>query len=239
MIRMISLDIWGTLITAPPSLPKLLANYLAARTGREPPTVGDFIASIGREFDQRAIRSGRDISSSEKLSDLAHAVGISDPDADELQREVRRHLKLEPPFLIERSACLESLRLLRNREFEITFASNSGFIGGEAMRSILATLGLLDQGDRCVFSDELGFAKPSAEFFLEVAGARDPMTVLHIGDNAEADVAGATGAGMSALHYVRQGRTFEGVKQIRSLAVLPDLIDARCVGQRFADDHEP
>lgn len=227
MIQLVSFDVWGTLVAAPPRLPKLLANYLATQTEKDLSDIRNFIRTMGSDFDRSAVRSGRDIPSSEKLFRLARAVGISKPRVDELQHEVMRHLEVAPPYLIEPAACLELWALLRNRRIEIAFASNSGFVGGEMMRVVLTSLGLLDDETRCVFSDELGFAKPNAEFFRQVAGTHDPTTVLHIGDDPDADVAGAAGAGMPVLHYVRgQKTTAARVEQIGSIASLCELIDS-------------
>jgi FMN phosphatase YigB (HAD superfamily) len=227
MIRLVSFDIWGTLVAAPPNLHELLARHLAEQTGGDPSNIAHRIRTMGREFDRTAIRSGRDIPSLEKLLQLARAVGVSDPLADVLHHEVKRHLESAPPYLIEPAACRDLWLWLQSRGIEIAFASNSGFISGELMRGVLASLGLLHPTTRCVFSDELGVAKPSAEFFRQVAGEHDPATVLHVGDSADSDIAGATDAGMSALHYLRTGTPVDHVTQIGSISLLPSLIEAR------------
>jgi putative hydrolase of the HAD superfamily len=225
VIRMVSFDVWGTLVAAPPKLPELLANYFAARTDRESSEIKSYMKTISDDFDRSAIRSGRDIPSAEKLLHLAHAIEVPSHRVDDLEDEVRSHLKLAPPYLIEPAACQELWTFLRHRGIEITIASNSGFIGGEMMRQVLASLGVLDGETRCVFSDELGLAKPNREFFRHVAGEHDPATVLHVGDHAEADIAGATSAGMYALHYVRRGRITDRAGQIESIGCLPSWID--------------
>ncbi len=60
----------------------------------------------------------------------------------------------------------------------------------------------------CVFvSEVVGIRKPSPEIFLRAAGCLglDPPRVLFVGDNPEADIAGATGVGMRTA-WLRRGR---------------------------------
>jgi putative hydrolase of the HAD superfamily len=80
-----------------------------------------------------------------------------------------------------------------------------------------------------VFSSELtGYAKPAPEAFLipcESMGI-SPAETLYVGDNYATDVAGATSAGLQALHLDRLGLRRQGT--IRSLADLVLIAKAEC-----------
>jgi putative hydrolase of the HAD superfamily len=71
----------------------------------------------------------------------------------------------------------------------------------------LARLGIGDRIDRLVTSEEVGREKPSALPFTTALAAFDcrPSEALMIGDNAEADVAGANAVGMDTALFVAGG----------------------------------
>lgn len=202
-IRLVSFDVWGTLVTRPAQLPELLVNYLSGLSGRDRTEVRALIRQAGQEFDDTAIRTGEDRSSRAKLNSLKAMVGLSELPIEALEREIWSHLELAPPVLIEPESCIDVWNRLRERNIGITIASNSGFIDAQMMRHVLHQLGLLSDDERitCVFSDELGIAKPNPDFFAKVVGAHSPSEALHIGDNLAADVVGARNHGMRALWY--------------------------------------
>ena len=84
-----------------------------------------------------------------------------------------------------------------------------------------------------MISAEVGVAKPDArifEFALRALGV-EPENVWHVGDDLNADVAGAKGASLTAVWLNRRGnlRTGDGPKpdyEIRSLRQLPVLHSA-------------
>jgi HAD superfamily hydrolase (TIGR01509 family) len=89
-----------------------------------------------------------------------------------------------------------ALAELKRRGILTAAVSNVGF----DLRPVLAALGLLDLLDACVFSYELGAAKPSPEIFAAACDALDtpPARALMVGDHAEAD-GGATALGIRTL----------------------------------------
>jgi putative hydrolase of the HAD superfamily len=72
-------------------------------------------------------------------------------------------------------------------------------------------------------SAEVGFAKPSREMFDHAALALGlpPAQLLHVGDSASADAAGALSAGWNAALL---GGEHPGAIPIGSLAELPALL---------------
>lgn len=82
----------------------------------------------------------------------------------------------------------------------------SNFDHAPTARAILEREGLADSFDEIVISDEVGVCKPHPEIFHHTARALsvDPRDCLHVGDSEEADIAGAVGAGLRALHVTTQ-----------------------------------
>jgi putative hydrolase of the HAD superfamily len=92
-----------------------------------------------------------------------------------------------------------------------------------SLRGVLADTGLAPLLDGAVISAEVGAAKPDPTIFtraLRIAGV-GADEALHVGDSADADLAGARAAGIRALHLDRSGADPDA---LTSLAELPRLV---------------
>lgn len=102
----------------------------------------------------------------------------------------------------------EAVRGLAAGGVRLGIISNTGRTPGIVLRRVLERHGLLDFFGAVSYSDEVGVRKPDPEIFrvtLERAGS-EPAEAAHVGDNPVADVQGARGIGMRAVHYVPGGR---------------------------------
>jgi putative hydrolase of the HAD superfamily len=156
-------------------------------------------------------REHRDMSADEQLQRF---LGMLDPalsgtlDAATFDRLTRAY---QEPTLTHRpeitSEAAEAVYAIRARGIKLGVISNTGRTPGRVLRRLLDDADLLPCFDVLAFSDEVGARKPSAEIFrrvLDQAGV-DPGGAVHVGDDAVADVAGARGVGMRAIHYVPGG----------------------------------
>lgn len=98
--------------------------------------------------------------------------------------------------------------------------SNTGFIRGVTLRKVLNQIGIDRYIDFQLYSDEAGMSKPNPLFFkmmLDQLSAHhtqiDLTRVIHIGDNAVADVAGANAVGLRSC-LINSNNIY-----------LPDIID--------------
>jgi putative hydrolase of the HAD superfamily len=92
-----------------------------------------------------------------------------------------------------------------------------------SLRGVLDDTGLAPLLDGIVISAEVGAAKPDPAIFeraLAVAGV-SPGEALHVGDTADADLAGARAAGVHGLHL---DRSRADPSALESLAGLPGLV---------------
>jgi putative hydrolase of the HAD superfamily len=73
---------------------------------------------------------------------------------------------------------------------------------GIALRRLLSSLGMAEYFRIMVFSNEVGFRKPSRRIFRLAAQALgvEPKDIVHIGDNLKSDVWGAKNAGFRAIY---------------------------------------
>ncbi|WXL25562.1 HAD-IA family hydrolase [Ectopseudomonas mendocina] len=91
-------------------------------------------------------------------------------------------------------------------------------------------IGIADYFQFALNAEELGIGKPDPIPFQEAlkrAGSSAELAV-HIGDHPTDDIAGAQGAGLRAIWFNPQGKTWEADYQpdaeIRSLSQLPELL---------------
>jgi putative hydrolase of the HAD superfamily len=125
---------------------------------------------------------------------------------------------------------LDALRALSARGIRLGIVSNTGRTPGVVLRRILERHDMLRyfDGVAIAYSDEVGFRKPDRRIFersLRGLGV-DPARTLHVGDNPDADVAGARGAGMRAAHYAFADAAPSAAADliVKDLADLPRLL---------------
>jgi putative hydrolase of the HAD superfamily len=131
-----------------------------------------------------------------------------------------------PPALCPGAAA--AVRELAARGVSLGIVSNTGRTPGVILRRVLERHGLLAHFAAVSYSDEVGVRKPDAEIFhatLARAGVR-PDEAVHIGDNPDADVAGARAVGMRAAHYTAGFRAPAARADlvVADLAALPDEV---------------
>lgn len=136
--------------------------------------------------------------------------GMPPADAEPL---ARRYDTLYLDYLANEKAlmpgAMELLGFLRNKGVRIGCLSN-GF--KEVQFRKIRTAGLEPWIDIVVLSDDIGVNKPDRRLFdyaMAQTGDNDPHHHMMIGDNPQTDIAGAIGAGWSAIWY-HPTRAFPG-----------------------------
>jgi putative hydrolase of the HAD superfamily len=92
----------------------------------------------------------------------------------------------------------------------------------------LERAGLLKYFSVMVYSEDVGFGKPSSSIFLEACrrAGDPPEKCIHIGDNVEADVVASRALGMRGIHLSRNGTT-PFPPAITTLSDLSALLDSQ------------
>jgi putative hydrolase of the HAD superfamily len=127
---------------------------------------------------------------------------------------------------------IEALRALSARGVRLGIVSNTGRTPGVVLRRILERHDMLRYFDALAiaYSDEVGFRKPDPRIFRRALDALGvpPARALHVGDNPDADVAGAQRIGMRTVHYAFAGAAPSPVADlvVEDLADLPRLVHA-------------
>ena len=101
---------------------------------------------------------------------------------------------------------LDKLKQQTNGTFNIS--SNTGFVKGSNLKKVLMHLKIADYFDFQIYSDEIGLSKPDIDFFNLMIDKTKNLPVnknillneiVHIGDNINADIAGAALAGIKSI----------------------------------------
>ncbi|GAA3742344.1 HAD family hydrolase [Plantactinospora mayteni] len=233
MIRVVSLDLWGTLID--------MGDRDAARAWR----LREFalvLEEFGHPVDAGALQEATDDAHREHLrrqrhhgEQLAPRAQIADVLA-RLDVPFRDDL-LDVLVVVHTHAVLracpepapgahEVLRQLHDSGRRVVVSSNTLTSVGKVVRSILEYRGLADLVDGVYFSDELGVAKPHPSYFRAVADEvhADPTEILHLGDDWRTDVRGATEAGWQAVWFNPAGATAPAMAVVQDIARFDMLV---------------
>lgn len=125
-----------------------------------------------------------------------------------------------------------TLERLAARGLAIGLISNTGRTWGRYLTDLQDAIGIGRYFRSRAYSDELRVRKPDPHIFrAALAGLRlRPDEVVHIGDDATADIAGATAVGMRAVWfktgYWPDGHADRADAEIRDLAEFPAVVEA-------------
>jgi putative hydrolase of the HAD superfamily len=212
------LDALGTLVELPPPWPPLVRE-LAARgvaVGLEEARAAmrAEMAFYRAEHHRASDRAGLAELRAACTAVLRDALGAPARDlpARELEAALLASLRFAPYPEVPRV-----LRALRAAGARLVVVSNWDV----SLHDVLAATGLRPLVDAVLTSAELGVAKPDPAIFaaaLREAGDVAPQAALHVGDDEQADAAGAAAAGIPAVLVRRDGGPAPpGVRVIRSL----------------------
>lgn len=128
--------------------------------------------------------------------ELLAELGVDDPDAFiDAEHEVWRPAHT---VLASGQALLSSLRA---RGCKTGVVANAWPDPARVLRGDLAFFGFADLLDTAVFSEEVGVRKPDSGIFVHACRSLDvdPSDVFFVGDDLQADVAGAAAVGMTTI----------------------------------------
>lgn len=165
----------------------------------------DLAYDLWTDHLKRAWKKNVDWSADRQVADLLASAGFdgtSDPSLiEDLRDPIGMPLIERPPRLND--GVVEALRTLKADGLRLAMISNTGRTWGHFLRRVQDGLGLSELFDHRTFSDEARVRKPSREIFNRTVDALRlrPEEVVHVGDDVDADVAGAQAAGMRAVWY--------------------------------------
>ena len=210
MIRAVTFDVGGTLMTPWPSVGHVYARVAAAHGGHQADP-----DQITRQFFTAWRARGHFDYSRESWFDLVrgsfHGIAeVSEPLFGALYDSFMTHDAWR--VYDDVIPCFEALQ-----KANIRLAAISNW--DTRLRPTLRSVGLHDYFEIITVSGEHGVQKPARELFDLTARALqlDPGAILHIGDSDREDVWGAQNAGYRAIHLDRHGDAPSAVKTLDTL----------------------
>jgi len=215
MIEGVTFDWWNTLAMTTPEQDARLRDIRIARLkallDRTPGRERAFNEAKLREaYDLQTDRLREtwarnvDLSPSEQTGIFLHVAGL-DGGAESFSEAVSEAfgsalLEL-PPALFPHA--IETLDWLKRNGYAVGLISNTGRTWGRFLREVQDRLGIGKYFDVRIFSDEVRIRKPEAGIFEKALQGLHlpPEKVAHIGDDVDADVAGAKAYGMRAVWF--------------------------------------
>jgi HAD superfamily hydrolase (TIGR01549 family) len=137
-------------------------------------------------------------------------------------RDVDRAFRARSAFTVYADV-VPALDALQDAGLRLGVVSNWGWFAPE----LLQTLELARHFEVLSISARVGYQKPHAAIFehaLDLLGAR-PTEAIHVGDDPEADVAGARRAGIEPVLIERRGRPDRPVGEAADLGDVPVIRD--------------
>lgn len=185
--RVISIDLWNTLIQVQSKNSNFLVKLLSEKSHLKDVNISHIVKITGTYFDGVAIYGGVEIPSSEKIRTLI-ANTKANTDTNDVIRLILNDLTINPPGIIEPKALDELDNALDQKGLGLIISSNSGFVPASVMRTIIENLGLvrLKSYRAAFFSEEMGYAKPSKLFFATIE-QQGYQILVHCGDHPVAD----------------------------------------------------
>lgn len=213
MIRAVTFDWWHTVAETPwPDYDERMRDLRVERVEEALARAGVVVSrdALHRAYDAhtdllvRTWKERVDLTAKEQMRAFLEFAGLDGSDVQllaSLQDAFGIAMELRLPVLHE--GIEEVLRALREAGYRIGMISNTGRTWGRFLRKVQATLGIGSYFDVRVFSDEVRARKPDPRIFEEALDGLglEPAQVVHVGDDVDADIAGAKGVGMRAVWF--------------------------------------
>jgi putative hydrolase of the HAD superfamily len=207
----VSFDLWLTLIKSNPNFKKkrniLFKDFFEVNSSIEK------VTEVMRHYDVLCNnineKTGLNIDTFEIYYLILSAlnININDFEIEKLSAFYREaemlFMKFKPDLIYPKINLL--LKQIVEEEKTISILSNTAFITGATLRTLIEHYELENYFSFQIYSDETGFSKPNKEIFQlvynEVKSFKsiEKKEVLHIGDNKIADYNGAINFGFDAL----------------------------------------
>lgn len=194
-MKIVSLDVWNTLIRANPEFSRERNMYLAAELSLPIDKVNSVYRKVKDTADNMAEEKGECISNMAIYKRFLLLLGRQHYSWLKLRRGLERIFASYPPYVLPET--VTALQWLQEQGMALSIASNTNFIRGEVLHNnILNTWGI--DWKFQIFSDQLLQAKPHPRFWnIVVKRAKTyvdamPWEILHIGDNKICDGACST-----------------------------------------------
>ncbi len=214
MIKLVTLDLWDTLVTDSKSNERkrdLLRTDFIIRTLN---LMEDYKAKILDYFEE-LVESFKHPGEENEWAllpetQLLHLFKEIDacPDVEQFKKILTFYTGciLDKLPVLTEEGVPEVLKTLKEK-YKLALISNTGRTPGKVLRRLLKKLGILDYFDMLIFSDEVKMRKPEPKIFLIACEAFHVLSeeTVHVGDSMLIDFNGALSAKVNPVLYLPNG----------------------------------
>jgi putative hydrolase of the HAD superfamily len=221
MIKHISFDLWLTLIRSHPLLKRKRAEIVAEMCllkNQSILQIEQMIKEQDKIFDRYNEMHETKIPANKMYLRLLTKMNTgrwkpAENDAEILMNRSNELLMNFMPQLLNENIP-HILKSLYSDGITLSLSSNTGFVEGKILRTVLEKLDILQYFAFSVFSDEIGTSKPSVQFYQHIHNRLQVSKdcVLHVGDNLKTDYNGAVNFGFKALLIKNTNYTLDDIK---------------------------
>ncbi len=215
LYRHYSFDLWLTLIKSNPAFKTTRTRYFHQHFNAKQKTIEE-VAFVFRQVDLMCNsineHTGGNIDAEEMYLMVISLLNgceesIKDVDIKRLYEKME-NLVLEYMPLLYSEQTAEILSILKEKSgASFSLLSNTGFIKGHTLRKVLKILKIDFLFDHQMYSDEEGMSKPNRALYERMiawvqkfyGGSMERNQIIHIGDNAYADLEGARAVRIDGL----------------------------------------
>ncbi len=202
-----SFDFWNTIVISNPLFKRKRAEYLLNILNQDL-TINEVnlaFEKVGKDYN-RIVEEGSIILKPVELYKkvLEELNCVIPQKLDHLVNEIDQIFLQYPPSIS--SGFNDYLEIIIGSKKSISITSNTAFISGSTIKSYLNSIGLAVKFNFFLFSDEVGFAKPTTYIFKKLlSNIREynpyisKNEIIHIGDNILTDYLGAIKFGIKAF----------------------------------------
>lgn len=207
-IKTVSFDVWQTIVGFNQEFNTRRESLFFRSIQHAVPDLTEevFLHNYNRmkhDTELQSEKTGLHVGWQERMNHLARLLGLAEFDESLLTslQEAQSSLaaELPPPLLSPHIPALFKDITQSNRN--IALISNTGMLEGSDIRTFLGNYGVLKYVDHEIYSDKTSIAKPNPRVFQTLAQTAGvpAANILHIGDNKNADFAGAIDSGFQAI----------------------------------------
>ena len=210
-MKHISFDVWGTLLKSNPDNNIRRAIYVKEHFNidLEVKEIERLIKENGKEVNELQELNGIQLTRNEIFSRLFNKLNIKSTQEDcQLVDSIFQKYFLEHPPVIYNSDYITALNNI-NTNYTISILSNTVYIIGHNIQIILDHYFGSNFFKFKLYSDEMGFAKPSEVVYKELIKMSNTQSdqILHIGDSFLCDVVSPLKYGIDTFQVHSNGKT--------------------------------
>ncbi len=203
-IKHISFDLWMTLIKSNPTFKSERAKYFFDFHNSQSKSISE-ISQIIREIDLMCNEineiNGNSISSEEMYLMVLFKINgkLEDYDSKSILRiynEINEIFEKYNPSLFDSNTIIV-LENLKRKNYSMSLLSNTAFLKGISLVSVLQKLNIIDFFHFLFFSDQYNLSKPNQKYFSKTFEEiknkinLNKAEIIHVGDNYKADYLGS------------------------------------------------